>query len=79
MLYLVLKKEIQQFKYAGVVLIGLISIFMVCLVIHVSTTDNEPVEDVDLKDTTINVSWFTAFPTLLACYGYKPAFFTAFG
>jgi len=78
MLYLILKKEIHQLKYAGLVVLTCIVVFLFLLFIHYLVSDPNPVAKIDLKETTLNIQFIAAFPTLISSYSINPAFFTAF-
>lgn len=76
--YLILKKEIQNLKYAGLVVLCLSFIFIGLLFIHFITSDPQPEETADLLDTKIDIKFFTGFPTLITSYAFQTTFFTAF-
>ena len=79
MLYLILKKEIHQLKYAGFALLGMISVFVVLLFIHYLTSDPDPKPSQDLSETSVGVKFFANIPTMIASFSFQPSLFTAFG
>ena len=78
MVYLILKKEIHQLKYAGFALLILISIFIVLFFIHYLTSNPHPSPKADLAYTKVGVKFFAFIPTLATSYSIHPSFFTAF-
>ena len=78
MLYLVIQKEINKLKYAGLFLLISMIIFIVLLFIHYLISDPDPEKTVDLAETKLNISFFAAIPTFISSYSYFPSFFTVF-
>ncbi|CAI2364604.1 unnamed protein product [Moneuplotes crassus] len=78
MLYLILQKEIQNLKYAGFALLGMITVFIVLLFLHYLISDPDPDPSEDLTDTTLNTKFFSRIPTMIASFSFQPSLFTAF-
>ena len=79
MLYLVLKKEIHQLRYASVVLFFGIILFVFLLFIHFLTSDPDPEPKEDITDTKVDIKFFASLPTVIASYAFNSSYFTAFG
>lgn len=79
MLYLIVKKEIHQLRHAGLFVLGLISLFILLLFIHYLISDPDPEKKEDVVDSTLNVKFFAAIPTIITSYSLQPSLFTAFG
>mmetsp|Transcript_1232 Transcript_1232/g.1244 ORF Transcript_1232/g.1244 Transcript_1232/m.1244 type:complete len:98 (+) Transcript_1232:519-812(+) len=79
MLYLVLKKEIHQLKYAGFLLKCSITTFVILLLIHYLTFDSDLTRKVDLVHSSFRLKFFANLPTIISSYGIHSSFFTAFG
>lgn len=78
MLYLVLKKEIHQLRYASIFLFFGIILFVFLLFIHFLISDPDPEPKEDLSDTKVDVKFFASLPTVIASYAFQPSLFTAF-
>ncbi|CAI2364867.1 unnamed protein product [Moneuplotes crassus] len=78
MLYLVLQKEIQSLKYAGFVLLGMISVFIILLFLHFLVSDPDPDPSEDLAETTVDVEFLSKLPTMVSSFSFQPSLFTAF-
>ena len=78
MLYLILKKEIHQLKYAGFALLGMIGVFILLLFLHYLISNPEPHPTEDLIETQINIEFFASIPTMTSSYSFHPSLFTSF-
>jgi len=78
LLFLIIKKEIHQLKYGGLVILSFCFIFLGLFFIHYLTSDPEPEPTADLLDTKFSIKFFTGFPTLITSYAFQTTFFTAF-
>ena len=78
MLYLILKKEIHQLKYAGFALLGMIGVFIVLLFLHFLISNPDPHPTEDLTDTKLDIKFFANIPTMTASYSFQPSLFTSF-
>ena len=78
LLFLILKREIHQLKYGGLVVLCFSFLFIVLFFIHYLTSDPDPEPVADLLDTKISIKFFTGFPTILTSYAFQTTFFTAF-
>ena len=78
MLYMVMKKEIQQLKYAGFALLTLILIFITLFLVHYLTSQNNPSSQSHFAKENIGVKTFAFLPTFATSYSIHPSFFTAF-
>lgn len=76
--YLILKKEIHELKYGGLVILGISWFFLFLFFIHFLTADNHTESKAGLLDTEINVKFFTGFPTIISAYAFQTTFFTPF-
>ena len=78
MIYLVLKKEIHQLKYASFALLCLIIAFVVLYFINYLISDPHPNPPADLTYTKVGLKFFAFLPTVPTSYSIHPSFFTAF-
>lgn len=78
MLYLVLKKEIHQLKYASFTLLLLIVSFLFLYFLNYLISDPNPEPSADLGETKIGLKFFAYLPTIITSYSIHPSFFTAF-
>ena len=78
MLYLVLKKEIHQLKYAGFSLLILIIVFIILFLVHFLTSHSSPNQRAELTIKSIGVKQISYLTTFATSYSIHPSFFTAF-
>lgn len=78
MLYLILKKEIQQLKYANIFLFCIVSVFLIIFFAHYLTSDPQPERPMNLAKSKVSLQFFASLPTLISAYGFNPAFFAAY-
>lgn len=57
MLFLILRKEIQQLKIANFIMFGLVSCFLVIFFIHYMITDPNPENEVDLMHSKVDITF----------------------
>ena len=78
MLYLILKKEIHQLKYAGFSLLILIIVFIILFLVHFITSHSSPSQRAELTSKSIGVKQISYLTTFATSYSIHPSFFTAF-
>jgi amino acid permease len=79
MLYLIIKKEIQQLKYASLALLAMTIVFITLLTIHFFTSDPAPEPTQDLTETKFDVKFYASLPTVIVAFAYSSSLFTVFG
>lgn len=78
LIYLILLKDISKLRYAGLVILSLIIIFLILLFVHFLESDPHPEKEVDHFESQTNWAFFAAIPTFLTANTFQTSLFPAF-
>lgn len=76
--YFAIKKEIQELKGAGFVLLVGVLFFIVAMVILLSTKGTQDFDFSEISKPKFDINMLANVPTLFISYGFQSAFFPAF-
>lgn len=76
--YLILRKEIHQLKYAGLIVLCLGSIFMVLFSLHYLTSDIRPEKKANMLKLNFDIKFFASLPTMITSYVFHTTFVSTF-
>jgi amino acid permease len=78
LLYLILLKDIKSLRYAGLVILSLITLFLLLFILHYFVSDPKPKDKVDHKNMFFSMKTIEAIPTFLSTYSFHVTYFSAF-
>jgi amino acid permease len=77
LVYLILLKDIKSLRYAGLVILSLITLFLLLFILHYFISNPNPEKEVEHENIFFSIKTVQAIPTFLATYAFHVTFFSA--
>lgn len=78
LIFLILQKDISKLRYAGLVILTFIILFLILFFAHFLEAKPKPENETDHLESQTSWAFFAAIPTFLTTYTFQTTLFTAF-
>jgi amino acid permease len=78
LIYLILLKDIKSLRYAGLIILTLIGVFMILFTVHYLMSNPDSEKEVKHSEMNFDLNMIASIPTFLTTYAFQATFFSAF-